>query len=388
MVTTHRLVIGDARDLSPIADGSVQLIVTSPPYPMIGMWDPTFAALSPQSVALLQAGEGMAAFEEMHRVLDSVWVECARVLQPGGFACINIGDATRTVAGRFALYPNHARISVALQRLGLTPLPDILWRKPTNAPTKFMGSGMLPAGAYVTYEHEYVLVFRKGGKRRFTAAEKRIRARSAFFWEERNLWFSDLWSDLVGARQGLGERTARDRSGAFPLELPYRLIQMYSMQGDTVLDPFVGTGTTMAAALASGRSSLGVERDPELAAGVLRSLADSVAEGRQRASRRLRDHLAFVADREAAGKAFRHTSRPYGFPVMTRQEVDLELFVPAQIEHTTAGVVADHAPAAAPAPDAPAHDTPRDPANDDARPSRREPERRNQTLPLPGLFEP
>ena len=346
--TTHRLHLGDARELTGVPSGSVQLIVTSPPYPMIQMWDAAFAAMAPASAAHLDAGEGMAAFEAMHHALDAVWAACARVLQTGGFLCVNIGDATRTVGGAFALYPNHARISGALRGLGLTPLPDVLWRKPTNAPNKFMGSGMLPAGAYVTYEHEYVLIFRKGGKRAFSAEDKARRARSAFFWEERNLWFSDLWSDLPGTRQRLKKGSPRARSGAFPLELPYRLIQMYSLQGDTVLDPFVGTGTTQAAALASGRSSIGVERLPELAAEVARGLDDAVGEGQRRTAQRLRDHQAFVAAREAAGKPCKHRSVPYGFGVVTRQEVALQLLAPISAERSEGVVQAHHGPAPLP----------------------------------------
>src|SRR4029079_11532235 len=120
--------------------------------------------------------------------------------------CIDVGDATRTVGGRFRCYPNAARITSTVMRLAFDPLPAIVWRKPTNAPNKFMGSGMLPPGAYVTYEHEHVLIFRKGSKRAFaSAAEKAARHRSAYFWEERNVWFSDVWTDLVGARQELGD---------------------------------------------------------------------------------------------------------------------------------------------------------------------------------------
>jgi len=247
MNTTHTLHIGDARTMSALGDASVHLIVTSPPYPMIAMWDDAFRALVPGVGALLDADRGFDAFEAMHTALDAVWAECSRVLVPGGFLCINIGDATRTIGGAFCLYPNQARIVAAGLRLGMTPLPDILWRKPTNAPNKFMGSGMLPAGAYVTYEHEYVLVFRKGGKREFSTAEKAKRAASAFFWEERNVWFSDLWTDLRGTTQRLAKDGPRERSAAFPFELPYRLVNMYAMQGDVVLDPFAGTGTTMAA---------------------------------------------------------------------------------------------------------------------------------------------
>ena len=100
-----------------------------------------------------------------------------------------------------------------------------------------MGSGMMPPGAYVTLEHEYVLVLRKGNKREFgTAEEKKNRRESCFFWEERNLWFSDVWMDLKGTTQNLIEDSARNRSAAYPFELPYRIITMFSVKGDTILD--------------------------------------------------------------------------------------------------------------------------------------------------------
>ncbi len=330
MLTTHRIDPGDARRLDAVPSASVQLVVTSPPYPMIALWDEAFTRMDPRVGALLDAGDGMGAFEAMHATLDAAWAECARVLCPGGFLCVNVGDATRTVAGRFGLYPNHARIVTALSKLGLCPLPDILWRKPTNAPNKFMGSGMLPAGAYVTYEHEYVLVFRKGGPRTFDAASRRRRAESAYFWEERNLWFSDLWADLRGVPQRV-VGADRPRSAAFPFELPYRLVQMYSLQGDCVLDPFAGTGTTLLAAAASARSSIGVEADPGLAAAARAALDAAPAIGARRAADRLAEHAAFVRARTEAGRVPGHRNLPYDVAVMTLQERFLTLRAPTAL---------------------------------------------------------
>lgn len=316
MKTTHRFERGDARAMGGVADASVGLVVTSPPYPLIEMWDAAFEGMAPGVSAMLAAGEGWRAFEAMHAELDRAWAECARVLVPGGLCCVNIGDATRTLGGQFALYPNHARVVSAMLRLGMTPLPDILWRKPTNAPNKFMGSGMLPAGAYVTYEHEYILVFRRGGKR--TEFSPGSRQASAYLWEERNAWFSDSWSDVRGTRQA--RAGARDRSAAFPFEIPYRLVAMYSVQGDVVLDPFCGTGTTMVAAMALGRSSVGVDVDGRMAVEVDRALRDGVALARARGEQRFSDHREFVRARRASGKALAHSSSTYGFPVMTAQE--------------------------------------------------------------------
>lgn len=333
MKTQHQLHIQDARDLSALADESIQLVVTSPPYPMIAMWDVVFGTMNPAIDQALADKEGMAAFELMHRELDKVWAECFRVLSPSGFMCINIGDATRTLKEEFRLYPNHARILTGMTKLGFSVLPDILWRKPTNAPNKFMGSGMLPAGAYVTYEHEYILVFRKGGKRVFSPGKQREnRLRSAYFWEERNIWFSDVWSGLRGANQKLSNPKERDRSAAFPFELPSRLVQMYSVFGDTVLDPFVGTGTTMAAALSCARSSIGVECSEGLSTLVEQALREATENANAQTQRRLQKHREFVAQRLGEDKSVNHANMNHGVPVMTRQETEIELQVTTQIE--------------------------------------------------------
>jgi DNA modification methylase len=211
---------------------------------------------------------------------------------------------------------------------GFTALPAILWRKQTNAPNKFMGSGMLPAGAYVTLEHEYILILRKGGKREFRlAAEKRERMRSAIFWEERNAWFSDVWTDLKGTGQALARGEARKRSAAFPEELAYRLIQMFSVRGDTVLDPFLGMGTTTVAALASGRNSIGVERDRRMLEAAIERVGGAAARewGERRTRERLEAHEAFVRmrEREKGPEGFKHRNSTHGWPVMTRQETGM-----------------------------------------------------------------
>lgn len=337
MKTQHQLHVQDSRDLSVLTDESVQLVVTSPPYPMIAMWDTVFSSMNPAIAKALSKEEGLQAFELMHCELDKVWKDCFRVLSPGGFACINIGDATRTLKDEFRLYHNHARILSGMVACGFSVLPDILWRKPTNAPNKFMGSGMLPAGAYVTYEHEYILVFRKGGKRIFKSPEDRQnRLKSAFFWEERNLWFSDVWSDLRGANQKMGRTKDRDRSAAFPFELPRRLINMYSVYGDTVLDPFVGTGTTMAAAVAAARSSVGVEFSTDLAPLVEQSLLLGAKDSKALVKNRLDAHAEFVSKRLAEKKTLKHENLPHDFPVMTRQEVSISLQVASDIQNVRA----------------------------------------------------
>ena len=263
--TRHEVVCADARHWRPGASRPrASLVVTSPPYPMIAMWDDLFTAADSRIAGALATGDGGLAFELMHLQLDQVWDQLPGWLEPGALVCINIGDATRSLGGSFRLYSNHSRIVSALTARGFEQLPGVIWRKATNAPTKFLGSGMLPAGAYVTLEHEHILIFRLGGRRRFRAMEAEDRRASAYFWEERNLWFSDQW-DLGGVRQTMGDaESARSRTAAFPLELAFRLICMHSLEGDVVLDPFLGTGTTTLAAMAAGRSSLGLETDAGL----------------------------------------------------------------------------------------------------------------------------
>jgi DNA modification methylase len=331
-LTRHTVHFSDSRRLDAVADASVDLVVTSPPYPLIGMWDAAFSAMSPDAARALEADDGPRAFEACHAELDRVWAECFRALRPGSLACVNVGDAVRTIGGEFRLYSNHARILSAMAAIGFSALPDVLWRKPTNAPNKFMGSGMLPAGAYVTYEHEYVLILRKGGKRAFAPGpEHENRRRSAFFWEERNAWFSDVWTDLKGTGQGLADAESRARSGAFPFELAYRLILMYSVYGDTVLDPFLGTGTTCAAALASMRHSVGIEIERNLEPAVRETLEVSIPLARKRIARRLEDHRAFAEARAAEGRPLKHRNAAYGFPVATAQERDLVLCRPTRL---------------------------------------------------------
>jgi DNA modification methylase len=199
----------------------------------------------------------------------------------------------------------------------------VLWRKPTNAPNKFMGSGMLPAGAYVTLEHEYVLVFRKKGKRSFRDdSSRRLRRQSAFFWEERNNWFSDVWT-IRPVGQVLAGSLHRERSGAFPLELAARLINMYSLQQDTILDPFAGTGTTMLASLGCGRNSIGVELDEGFRDSIEQAITTSGPELNALVQKRLSSHRAFVERHEREKGPIRYRNTVYDFPVVTRQETDL-----------------------------------------------------------------
>ena len=324
MKSIHKIHYSNSDNMGDVISESVDLIVTSPPYPMIQMWDDLFIKHNKLIMTALKKGDGAKAFELMHNVLDPVWDEVYRILKFGGFACINIGDATRTINGNFVLYSNHMRILKKLLEIGFNALPDILWRKQTNAPNKFMGSGMLPAGAYVTLEHEYILILRKGMKREFKKEEeKKIRRESAMFWEERNVVYSDIWFDIKGAMQDINDRQTRTRSAAYPFEIAYRLINMYSAKGDIVLDPFLGTGTTTFAAITSGRNSIGYEIDTALRDSINMAFDKIISISNKHIKNRLLKHIQFVKKRIKEKGGLKYINNFYGFPVMTRQEQDL-----------------------------------------------------------------
>jgi site-specific DNA-methyltransferase (cytosine-N4-specific) len=147
MLTEHKIILGKSEKMPELADSSIQLMITSPPYPMIKMWDDHFGRINPQIAKLWLALEAKGEeetvkqiYETMHLNLARVWHETYRVLVDGGIACINIGDATRTVNGRFRLFPNHSKIIEHCEAAGFTTLPYVLWKKPTTKP-KYKGKG-------------------------------------------------------------------------------------------------------------------------------------------------------------------------------------------------------------------------------------------------------
>ena len=245
----YRVIIGDSRRMQGLADDSVHLVVTSPPYPMVSIWDDFFREQSAKS------------YDEMHNYLNYTWKEVKRVLVHGGIACINIGDATRTTDGIFHLFPNHSRVMETFERLGLVTLPYVLWKKPTTKPRykgkgAFLGSGFLPPNAYVTLDMEFILLFRKGGLRTFPPKDPR-RYNSKFTKKERDEWFSQVWT-VPGTRQT--HEDLERRVAAFPEEIPRRLIRMFSIDGDLVLDPFLGSGTSLKCAMDLNRRFIGYEK--------------------------------------------------------------------------------------------------------------------------------
>jgi len=248
--TQHALYLGDARRLDWIPDASVHLVVTSPPY-----WTLKKYHDHPD-----QLGD-IADYEAFHDELDRVWRHCYRALVPGGRLVCVVGDvclARRRNGGRHMVLPLHADIAVRCRRIGFDCLTPILWHKIANASyevengSSFLGKPYEP-NAIVKNDIEYILMLRKhGGYRQPTEEQRR---RSKLSKEEHARWFRSMWTDVPGA-------PTRDHPAPFPVELAYRLVRMFSFADDTVLDPFLGTGTTIVAAVRAGRHSIGVEVDP------------------------------------------------------------------------------------------------------------------------------
>jgi site-specific DNA-methyltransferase (adenine-specific) len=265
--TFHRLHLGDARDLSWLPNESVHLIVTSPPYWTLKQYRPTAGQLG-----------HIKDYESFLDELDKAWAECARVLVPGGRICCVVGDVCipRKQGGKHYVMPLHADIQVRARSLGLDCLTPILWHKIANGAMEAKGNGAgfygkpFQPGAIVKNDIEYILFLRKGGQ--YRSASPIQKALSMLTKEEMQSWFVSFWSDIRGSSTRAGH------PAPFPIGIAERLIRMFSFAGDVVLDPFVGTGSTLAAAVSSGRNSIGVEIDPVYFKMAKRRLADCCAE--------------------------------------------------------------------------------------------------------------
>jgi site-specific DNA-methyltransferase (adenine-specific) len=247
--TTHRLIQGDARDLSFLADSSVHLVVTSPPY-----WNLKRYNEHPDQLGHIED------YEVFLTELEKVWRHVYRALVPGGRLVCVVGDVcvARRDFGRHLVFPLHADTCVICRRIGFDNLNPIIWHKIANASyevengSKFLGKPYEP-NAIIKNDMEFILMQRKpGGYRKPTDAQRQA---SRISKAEFDRWFQQIWR-LTGA-------STRYHPAPFPLELATRLVRMFSFVGDTVLDPFCGSGTTMVAALRSGRNSIGAEIDAE-----------------------------------------------------------------------------------------------------------------------------
>lgn len=250
--TLHVLRRGDARNLSWLRDESVHLVVTSPPYWTLKQYESRKG----------QMGE-IEEYEAFLDELDKAWLECSRVIVPGGRVCCVVGDVciSRKRGGRHYVVPLHADIQVRARRLGFDCLTPIIWHKIANGVTEAEGNGAgfygkpYQPGSVVKNDMEYILFLRKGGEYRKTSMLQK--ALSMLTKQEMQAWFRTFWTDIRGAS------TRSGHPAPYPIELAERLIRMFSFAGDTVLDPFVGTGSTCVAAVRCGRSSIGVELEPK-----------------------------------------------------------------------------------------------------------------------------
>ena len=247
--TIHRLINGDARELAFLGDSSVHLAVTSPPY-----WNLKRYNENPDQLGHIQDYEAFL-FE-----LEKVWRHIYRVLVPGGrLVCVvGVVCVARRNFGRHLVFPLHADICVICRRIGFDNLNPIIWHKIANASyevengSKFLGKPYEP-NAIIKNDMEFILMQRKPGGYRQPTNEQRDASRIEK--ETFDRWFQQIWN-ITGA-------STKKHPAPYPLELATRLVRMFSFTGDTVLDPFCGSGTTMVAALRSGRNSIGIEIDPE-----------------------------------------------------------------------------------------------------------------------------
>lgn len=244
--TKHLVINGDSRQMSELSDESVHLVVTSPPY-----WQ------------LKDYGtENQIGFHDDYETyinhLNLTWQECFRVLHKGCRLCINIGDqfARSTYYGRYKIIPIHTEIIKFCETIGFDFMGQIIWQKVTTMNTSgganIMGSYPYPRNGIVKLDFEYILLFKKQGNAPKPTAEQK--ANAIMTNKEWNTYFNGHWT-FPGAKQD-------KHLAMFPEELPHRLIKMFSFPGETVLDPFMGSGTTALAARNLGRNSVGYEINP------------------------------------------------------------------------------------------------------------------------------
>lgn len=245
------LKIGDSRNLDWIPDESVQLVLTSPPY-----WN-----LKKYNDHQSQLGH-ISDYENFLDELDKVWQHCLRVLIPGGRLVCVVGDVcvSRKQFGRHLVMPLHADIQVRCRKIGFDNLNPIFWYKISNAKCesgggRFLGKPYEP-NAIIKNDMEYILLQRKHGGYRSPTEEQRLK--SMISKTDFNKWFQQIWQ-IPGA-------STKEHPAPYPLELADRLIRMFSFTGDTVFDPFCGTGTSLIAAKTASRHAIGCEIDPNYAA--------------------------------------------------------------------------------------------------------------------------
>lgn len=262
---TYTIHCGDAREINWIPEQSVHLVVTSPPYWTLKQYPP-----NADQLGLIED------YERFHDELDQVWRHCFRVLVPGGRVVCVVGDVclSRRRHGRHSVMPMHADIVVRARRIGFDNLSPIFWYKIANASyevengSSFLGKPYEP-NAIIKNDVEFILMLRKPGGYRQPTEEQRQASRLTK--EEHQEWFQQVWN--------LNGESTKYHPAPYPEELAYRLVRMFSFASDTVLDPFMGTGTTLLAAARCGRNGIGVEVEPsyaKMAGARLQSQAESL----------------------------------------------------------------------------------------------------------------
>lgn len=245
--TIHTLINGDSRNLSLMPDKSVHLIITSPPYWQLKDY----------------GNDGQIGFHDSYESyinnLNMVWAECNRVLHDGCRLCINIGDqfARSVYYGRYKVIPIRTEIIRFCEALGMDYMGAVIWQKQTTMNTTgggaVMGSFPYPRNGILKIDYEFILIFKKQGKAPVPAIEQK--QCSEMTKDEWNTFFASHWN-FGGAKQD-------GHIAVFPEELPRRLIKMFSFAGETVFDPFMGSGTTALAARNLQRNSIGYEINPD-----------------------------------------------------------------------------------------------------------------------------
>jgi len=247
MKTNHKIITGDSREMKELSDKSVQLIITSPPYWQLKDYG------SDNQIGFNDS------YEKYINHLNLVWSECFRVLEDGCRLCVNIGDqfARAVYYGRYKVIPIRTEIIKFCEIMGFDYMGSIIWQKATTMNTTggatIMGSFPYPRNGIIKLDYEFILIFKKQGDA--PKVERAIKEKSKMTKEEWNQYFQGHWN-FGGARQD-------GHIAMFPEELPKRLIKMFSFVGDTVLDPFLGSGTTSQAAKNLERNSVGYEVNPE-----------------------------------------------------------------------------------------------------------------------------